>query len=217
MDYFLQHLKDNMRMFYIILNCIILLLYGCKEEVFENYSVTNSNEDILPIPVVWQIPLSEDTSARFCIAPQIYNDGVLFSEQDPFLEAPTYVKFADREFGNIIWQTDPAFEINCSSPVSVSGNGSYIYDHYYITLCNSDPRVVDVNDGSVFWHYECIGDRMPKITHLNNILFHVHLTGSNPFLSGSIVKTDIYTGIWDTIFTIEIVDRRQRRGRWDRR
>lgn len=205
-DYFLQPLKDNMRMFYIILNCLVLLLCGCKEEVLENYSVVNSNEDILPVPIVWQIPLDEDTSIKYSIAPKFYNGGVLFSSIDLELIDPMLIKFAGSEFGNILWQTDAAFEVNCSSPTTGSGNGSYIYDHYYVTLCNSDPRVVDLNDGSVFWHYECPGERMPKITHFNNILFHVHLTGFNPFSSASIVFTDIYTGIWDTIFTLDMVD-----------
>jgi len=206
MDYFFQPLKDNMKMFSIIFNCLILLLCGCREEVFENYSVSYSNDDILPIPVVWQMPLAEDTIYKICIAPLVYNDGVLFSAQQNAMDDPMYLKFANTEFGNMIWQTDAAFEINCNSPATVPGNGSYIYDHYYVTLCNSDPRVVDLNDGSILWHYECPGDRMPKITHLNNILFHVHLTGTNPFYSGSIVMTDIYTGIWDTIFTIEMQD-----------
>lgn len=206
MGYFLQPPKDNMRMFIIILNSLILLLYGCKEVEFENYSVTNSNEDISPIPLVWQIPLAEDTMEKNCIAPLVFNNGVLFSSQNLTQFDPIFLKFAETDSGNIIWQTDAAFEINCTNPSTVAGNGSYIYDHYYVTLCNSDPRVVNLNDGSTFWHYECPDGRMPKITHFNNIIFHVHLTGINPFYSGAIVMTDIYSGIWDTIFTIDMVD-----------
>ena len=73
MGYFLQPPKDNMRMFIIILNSLILLLYGCKEVEFENYSVTNSNEDISPIPLVWQIPLAEDTREKnWCLTMECY-------------------------------------------------------------------------------------------------------------------------------------------------
>ncbi len=193
-------------MFVIILNCLILLLCGCKEVVFENYSVTNSNPEISPIPVVWQIPHSEDTIGKICIAPLVYNNGVLFSSQLPGMIDPMFLNFADTDSGNIIWQTDAAFEVNCTNPNAVAGNGSYIYDHYYVTLCNSDPRVIDMYDGSILWHYECPDERMPKITHFNNILFHVHVTGINPFYSGSIVMTDLYSGIWDTIFSIDMVD-----------
>lgn len=205
-DFFLQLRKDNMRMISIILNCVILLLYGCKGEELITDPPVITNEEEQEMELLWQIPLTEDTVFKFSIAPLIYNEGILFSAQRPAVPGPTFIKFADSVFGNLIWQTDAAFELDCNNPAYVSGNGSYIYDHYYVTLCNSDPRVVDMNDGSVFWHYECPDGSISNITHFNNILFHSHLTGSNPYFSGSIVMTDIYNGIWDTIYTIDMVD-----------
>lgn len=201
---FFIHLKDNMKMHFYILQSFILLLYGCKgEELGIEYPVAKEE---LPIPVVWQIPLNEDTIFRFSIPAQYYNHGILFSEQNSAGVLPMHMRYVNSETGAFIWETNSAFETDCTNPAYIFGSGSYVYNNFYATVCNSDPRVVDLSAGTTLWHYECPKGRFPNITHMNNILFCVQLTGFNPFSSGSIVKTDITTGVWDTIFTIDTVD-----------
>ncbi len=203
-DSFIQHRKDNMKMTAYILQCLILLLYGCKgEELPTEYPVA---KEVTPIPLLWQIPLNEDTIFRYSIPAEYFNNGILFSEQNNASNLPMHFRYINSETGELIWETNSAFEVDCDNPAYIFGTGSYVYHNYYATLCNSDPRVVDLSSGTTLWHYECPKGRMPNISHFKNILFCVQLTGFNPYYSGSIVKTEINSGVWDTIFTIDTVD-----------
>ena len=189
----------------LILLFLSILFCNCKKELIIIDPPNPEDMEGSPLISLWQIPLSEDITIRHSIIPALYNNGILYSEEKVFSEEPVILKYCDSD-GNLIWESNNTFEINCSSLAHSTGNSSFVYDHYYITTCDWDPRVIDINDGSVLWHYEAIDERGPQITHFNNLIFHTHLTGTNPYSSGSIVMTDIYSGIWDTVYTINMID-----------
>ncbi|HMX03656.1 MAG TPA: PQQ-binding-like beta-propeller repeat protein [Chitinophagales bacterium] len=185
----------------------VLLLCSCKEEELLTWDPYEYPEDPEPPnELIWQVPLHQDTLGCLATWPQIYQNAILCSGEEGW-ENPVRV-FAVDTSGNLMWESNAVFNENCSSISASVGTGAYQYQNMVAMLCNADPRVVNIQTGEVMWHYEVpgSGNHSPYMSGFGDQIFHAYADGPNPYTKSYIARANIYTGIWDTVFSIEMVD-----------
>ncbi|MEZ5012769.1 MAG: PQQ-binding-like beta-propeller repeat protein [Chitinophagales bacterium] len=188
---------------------ITLLLSACSEEeplLNGNYPNVPYDPNVVPLELVWKYPLYADTLPVLSMAPMLYQNGVLVSRQTMTLGLDATMMLLDTNGTGPIWTTDPSFCDECHSLSILSGDGNAIWQNIFIGLCDADPRAVDMNTGSVLWHHTITPGHGPRISILQDEVFHTNNTGINPFTSTSIVRSKIIDNVWDTIITINAVD-----------
>ncbi len=185
---------------------LFLLLASCKQE---EIIITDPAPEVDPNadapPMLWQAVVHKDTFSSICMQPVVYNDRIFCSAVSGFTESTTcFMVNAD---GLRFWSSDAVFEEDCNDVATPPNESVHLYQNYLTLLCNSDPRVVDLETGEVLWHYEVPGgDHGPFLTGFGNTIFHTYAEGVNPFTKSTLVKANVIEGIWDTIYTVDMVD-----------
>lgn len=194
----------NLQRPYIAIICLLFIM-GCKQEeviTLPPYDYPDEGPEVAP--VLWQVNLSIDTAASGSMIPVVYQDKV-FCSAAPAFEPSKY--FFVNSDGIKYWVSDDAFEADCSTPPKPPNMSVYAYNDLLAFLCNSDPRVIDLNTGEIIWHYEVPGaDHGQFMSGFGDKIFHTHVDGVNPYNNSTLVMGDILTGTWDTVFYTEMID-----------
>jgi outer membrane protein assembly factor BamB len=190
---------------YFIITYAVLLLCSCKEEeliTWDPYVYPDEPENT----VLWQVPLHPDTLGCLATWPKVYDNHIVCSGEEGW-ESPVRVFMVDTG-GSLVWESDVIFNENCSSISATVGTGSYQYENMLAMLCNADPRVIDMQMGQVLWHYEVpgSGNHSPYMSGFGDQIFHPYADGINPYTKSMIARANIHTGVWDTIFSVNMTD-----------
>lgn len=176
-----------------------LLVMSCKQEEI----ITQNTEPVpeLPYEFVWKTALTNDTSNVISMLPVVYNNQV-FCSAARIYEGSQFMLI--NQNGQKFWVSDDAFEEDCSEPPVSVTQATHQQGNLFAYLCNSDPRVIDLTNAQLLWHYEVPGaDHGVIMTGFGDILFHTYIEGNNPFTASTLVKAHIQDGVWDTIFSID--------------
>lgn len=183
----------------VMIAMITSLIYSCKQEEIITQVVDPGPE--IPCDLLWKTALANDTGMVTSMIPVVYNNQVFCSAAKVYEDAQFMLINQD---GMKYWVSDNDFEADCSEPPLAITQATHQQDNLFAYLCNSDPRVIDLTNAQVVWHYEVPGaDHGVIMTGYDDLLFHTYVEGNNPFTSSTLVKANIQVGAWDTIFSIE--------------
>lgn len=176
---------------------IFSILVSCHKDIIDNtFDILNSSNDI-----VWQIPILNDTSECISISPVVYEDGVISSGTKIFSTENSTIVYVDKQTGGKIWNSnDIGFDCRINELYTSSVN----YDGIYVGLCSSSVVAFQILNGNQLWSTDYSSGY--KLSNLNELIFHTVLSNSPPSNSSSLLSTNINTGIWDSIFKVNIVD-----------
>ena len=181
---------------------IVLLFAGCDKE-----PIVVTNHPPIPCPflcdtskleMVWQQPLSFDTSELFSISPVIFNNRVLFSRSFSIVDT---LKCFDSKTGRLVWQWADYF-LGRKSAITLS-HKEFLQNGKFLFTTWNDVYCVDVGSGRTHWRSQLqSGSGNPRINETPNYVYHVNLQRANAVTINSyLVRADINEGKWDTIYT----------------
>ena len=145
--------------------------------------------------VNWKIPILEDTSETSVVDPLIYNNILLFGGVKSWGEGGRIVGY-NLLSDTIIWQK--SCEVNNTQSATVQ------YQNIFVALNGSIFTAYDLNNGNELWTTPYNGNY--KIINYEDKIFNSHKSDGIPALNSYLVMADINTGIWDTIFTLDLSD-----------
>ncbi|HEB61556.1 MAG TPA: hypothetical protein ENI82_00235 [Bacteroidetes bacterium] len=171
----------------LIFICTILFLLSCGKEkppltptVPEPTDTTSSNS-----LVIWQIPLTEDTSACFSIDTEMINDGILFSCRPAgFVTRDELLRMVDKETGSLIWEWDNYITTTVGQSAE---NVKVIEDQIIVMNSSQDNYGIDANTGQTVWSI-LIEDGNPYISSYGNLIFHTSSYGGSPISDSTNIR-----------------------------
>lgn len=162
--------------------CLFMLLsfLGCNKEDFQ--TTTKDPIEIVPNPnpdiklVLWQIPLTEDTSGCFSIDTELINDGILFSADIAGQNKNEPLKMVDKNDGSLIWEWEKYIAGGAGQPAM---NVKLIDNNILVMNSWEKNYGIDINTGQTVW--ASINDEgYPRISSFENLIFHTSTYGPAP-------------------------------------
>ena len=186
----------------------IFLLTGCHKR-----------EPVIPIPtnpclfnvcdtskleIVWQKPISKDTSELISINPFYFNNNVLFS-RSTFEEAIDTLKMLDSKTGTLKWQWA---DYLIGRKPSFTKHIKFLQNTKFLFTTWKDVYCVDAISGKTVWRSQLeSGEGHPRISGINDYVYHNRILKTNSITEKSyLVRANINVGKWDTIYTQSIIE-----------
>jgi outer membrane protein assembly factor BamB len=147
-------------------------------------------------------PLSSDTAEWISVLPVAYKDCVLFTRSTFASERDT-LKLLDKKTGKIKWTWADYFNNTGIHQLKIFlQNEKLIFTTWDAVYC------VNVQNGTTVWRTQIEkSNGHPRISVLNNNVYHVHLLRSNNSTYTSyLVQASINIGKWDTIYSQPRID-----------
>ena len=158
--------------------------------------------DTSKLEMIWQQPLSFDTLQWASEGPLLFKNEVLFTKTS-FGAFPDSLKMFDRKTGLIKWTWANYF------PESVEIQGELIKKEEKI-FCNTWKSVfcIDALTGRTIWRSSFEkGLGGSQIGIIGDYIYHSRYEDSSRVRTkGYLVRSNIHTGIWDTVYTQDKID-----------
>ncbi len=187
------------KLFYILsVNLIFITIFSCDKEDVNNNEETIIQKDSL---IIWQYPLTEDTSYSFNFHPKLV-DNKLIINAEPFNEEEknSTVRAIDIHSKEIIWEWDSYFFSQYQSIQYC--DGVYAYEDRVALNSGRDSYCVDLETGETIWKI-IIPDGDAEISGYGSNVYQTVAYGPNPFAdSSSICQIDIFSGEIRKLFTV---------------
>lgn len=178
-------------MLYTIFTSLLFIAACNKQQILP----PDENIQMDSLIVNWKIPLLEDTAEASVVDPLIYNNILLFGGVKSWGVGGRIVGY-NLLSDQILWQK--SCEINNTQSATVQ------YQNIFVALNGSIFTAYDLNNGNELWTTPYNGNY--KITNYADKIFNSHKSGGSPALNSYLVMADINTGIWDTLFTLDLSD-----------
>ena len=167
--------------------------------------------DTSKLDLVWQRPLSEDTSEWDSTPPLLFENSVLFTRY-AFGEVPDTLKRFNSLTGRLEWTWS---DFGMKYP-SISSRKIYLTQNKYVFTTWNDVYAVNAINaingqlsGKSIMQNTADGSNRghPFMNVLDNTLYHVHERRENKrTIASHLVKSNLEIGKWDTIFTQPIIN-----------
>ena len=153
--------------------------------------------DTSKLEIVWQKPLSYDTSERFSAYPLLHENSILFS-RSTFGEQWDTLKSFDQKTGQLKWTWADYFSNGELRTYKI-----YLEKGKYIFNAGNDIFVVDATNGKTLWKTKLLrGGSSASINIQYDHIYMQHLDeSSTKNLASYLVRSNISYGKWDTLFT----------------
>ena len=199
-------MNDKMQISKLMVLILFLLVYACKQEEIISKNGDQNIEDpsLKYVEFLWKFPLAMDTSERASMTPVLSNGNVVFTAKIVLSPDPARVKCIDTAYRTIVWEANDIFMEACNDISMIDGSGHGVYLNYFATLCDLNPRVVDLTNGDILWDYNGTGGDSHMCVW-NDKFFHSTATGINPFTHSELVMSDILTQNFRTIYEVDSV------------
>ena len=146
-------MNDKMQISKLMVLILFLLVYACKQEEIISKNGDQNIEDpsLKYVEFLWKFPLAMDTSERASMTPVLSNGNVVFTAKIVLSPDPARVKCIDTAYRTIVWEANDIFMEDCNDISMIDGSGHGVYLNYFATLCDLNPRVVDLTNGDILW------------------------------------------------------------------
>lgn len=191
-----------MKMSIIISLSIAILLSNCQKEIITPIPTPTPiciyNCDTPHFEIVWQRPLSFDTTEWASQKPTIFGEGVLFTKK-MYNENHDTLKFYNSQTGNLKWKwtdflhDDKGFSISTKNMFEKGGKFLFTTWHEVYS--------VNATNGTTNWRYEVpTREGHPRMNIIGKDIYHIHLDRHSGITYNSyLVKSNIDVMKWDTI------------------
>ncbi len=154
--------------------------------------------------VLWQTPLSVDTSEGVGIHPFLHKEHIFASYQGTWSSENEVLYCFNKSNGSKIWQWEDY--ISNTGQSIIRHNGSHIFNNGFFINSYYDQYFVDLNSGNTIWSTQ-FNNGDPFISTYDDKVFHTKSFGSSPMQDSSkIVMCDIEQGNWKDIYMIQKTD-----------
>lgn len=176
----------------------------------------NKREPVIPIPtnpclfnacdtskleLVWQKPISVDTSSKMSIHPIYINNSIIFS-RSTFEEGIDTLKMFESKTGALIWQWADYLQGRKPS-ISFTDRVEFLQNSKLLFTTWQDVYCVDASSGKSIWRSKLeSGNGHPRISSISDYVYHSRTSGVSSTVEKShLVRANINIGNWDTIYT----------------
>ena len=194
-------MKKNLLFSLIVFACI-----GCHKDIITPLPPSTNCYfglcDTSKLEIVWQQPLSTDTSEWISAPPNIYNNTVLFT-RSTFLASADTLKFFDSKTGALksTW-ADYISRHNSLPTLTI-----YPYKGRYFFTTGNDVFSIDAQTNKTVWKtHLSIGTGFDWINVQDDYVYHVHQGNDIYNTSSYLVRSKLDVGKWDTVFVQNKID-----------
>ncbi len=193
----------KMNSFILLLSFLIL---GChKDIVTAPIPCISYLCDTSKLEILWQKPVSFDTTEKISMPATYYNGTVLFSRSF-FEEGIDTLKLYDSKTGALEWYWSDWLPNRKSSLVSEIPV-KFLQNNKYLFTTNKDVYCVDATSGISIWKSKVdSANTNPRIGGIDNYVYQVLVKGIKSIDFSYLLKANINIGKWDTIYTQTKVD-----------
>jgi len=174
---------------------ILLFIFYLAISCHPDPTVNQDPGDIPEINVLWKVPLVRDSLESSTLNPSVFGNHVVGGGERIFAASGEICR-VDILTGKLNWYVD--CDIHTTPLTSLKIN------NIFVGLCDDGFTAYNINDGSIVWASDYNGGY--QIGKFGDKIFNTHTSGTYPSTSSSLVMADINIGVWDTIYTLDIVD-----------
>lgn len=192
-----------MKMSLIFISIFFLLCCSKREPVIPiptNPCLFNAC-DTSKLEIIWQKPITTDTSELISIRPYYFENNVLFS-RSTFEENIDTLKLMDSKTGVLKWQWSD-YLVGSKPSISHTDQVKFFQSSKFLFTNWKDVYCVDAMNGKSIWRNKIeSGEGHPRITVINDFVYHSRVLNINSTVESSyLVRANINEGKWDTAYT----------------
>lgn len=162
--------------------------------------------DTSKLEIVWQKPISRDTSEKTSSRP-IYFDGNVLFTRSTLEEGIDTLKMLNSKTGALVWQWSD-YMIGRKPSLAFPGKIQFLKNSRFLFTTGNDVYCVNAQDGHTVWSSkQDSGYGSPDIVGIDNYIYQtfIHKIGSSTDYS-YLLRANINDGKWDTIYTQPKID-----------
>ncbi|MDO8367505.1 MAG: PQQ-binding-like beta-propeller repeat protein [Saprospiraceae bacterium] len=153
------------------------------------------------LEVLWQHPLSPDTSEVFGSAWHVWQDRVVYTTN--FTSPSGQIHCRDAATGELRWKRDDLYTEGWTNRKIVSIADKTIACMSHRVRCIDNQSGQDVWETDVRQFSSQFVGGIPKIYAAGEYVYHAHYTGGPPYMDAmALVRAHHSLGQWDTLFTV---------------
>lgn len=179
----------------ILLSLLIPMLISCQ--IKDPIPQPDPDDNNGPFEILWQVPLNEDTSECFSMAPAVFNNKVVYSMLF-YMDGYELFRGVNAQTGASLWHWMPPYPGEVTSRLTRSRYENILaishIDNYY---------GLDMNTGQPNWISRVGNDEITGSHAIRIINDQVYSTHSNKIIDDTVsflVRASLTTGSWDTVF-----------------
>lgn len=191
-------LSSNTCLFFYLL----ILLAGCTKNDFDDEEDKQEVTDSF-MPVIWYVPLLPDTLHAHGMTPFMYNNLVITGGEKVWGSEPWQLRVFDKLTGEQVFSYTIGIGFDCQT--MPQDEMHIVQLNNKLVFCCSD-AVMCFNLDSYSFDWITNSNGNSSITNFGETIFQTRDDGSYPTLKSTLMKTNINTGIWDSVFSVEKED-----------